>query len=74
MIFKSSILFFSVCLSHFLMAQNNDLLTEIDTAKAAEVYQPSFKALQIVTGQSTKMPAKKDFLIDIAHRFGDVSE
>ncbi|WP_234109294.1 DUF5777 family beta-barrel protein [Chryseobacterium sp. R2A-55] len=74
MIFKSSILFFSFCFGHFLTAQNNDLLKEIDTVKAAEIYQPSFKALQIVTGQSTKMPSRKEFYLDISHRFGDVSE
>lgn len=51
-----------------------DLLKEIDTATAAKQYEPSFKALQIVTGQSTKMAAKKEFYVDISHRFGDVSE
>jgi len=51
-----------------------DLLKEIDTAQSSEIYQPSFKALQIVTGQSTKMPAKKEWYLDISHRFGDVSD
>jgi len=51
-----------------------DLLKEIDTAKDSSSYEPSFKALQIVTGQSTKMAAKKEFYVDISHRFGDVSD
>lgn len=51
-----------------------DLLKEIDTTKTTEVYQPSFKALQIVTAQSTKLPAKKEFYLIISHRFGDISD
>ena len=58
----------------FFALSQEDLLSEIDTAASVEVYQPSFKALQIVTGQSTKMAAKKEFYVDISHRFGDVSE
>ena len=46
-----------------------DLLQEIDTAKVEKIYQPSFKALQIVTAQSTKLSAKNQFYIVIAHRF-----
>ncbi|WP_374445421.1 DUF5777 family beta-barrel protein [Epilithonimonas sp.] len=57
----------------FVFAQD-DLLKEIDTAKTAEPYTPSFKALQVVTAQSTKMPSKKEFYLDISHRFGDVSD
>lgn len=51
----------------------NDLLQEIDTAKVENIYQPSFKALQIVTSQSTKLSAKNEWYIVIAHRFGDIS-
>ncbi|MBH1960047.1 MAG: hypothetical protein I8H68_08035 [Flavobacteriia bacterium] len=58
----------------FAAFSQEDLLKEIDTVASAEIYQPSFKALQIVTGQSTKMPAKKEFYVDISHRFGDVSD
>ncbi|MDP9956778.1 DUF5777 family beta-barrel protein [Epilithonimonas hungarica] len=52
----------------------DDLLKEIDTVKAEEPYSPSFKALQVVTAQSTKLPSKKEFYLDISHRFGDVSD
>ncbi len=58
----------------FLSYSQEDLLAEIDTATAQNEYQPSFKALQIVTGQSTKIAAKKEFYVDISHRFGAVSE
>ncbi len=51
-----------------------DLLSSIDTAAVQNAPLPSFKALQIVTGQSTKMAAKKEFYVDISHRFGSVSE
>ena len=50
-----------------------DLLQEIDTAKVENIYQTSFKALQIVTAQSTKLSSKNQFYIIIAHRFGDLS-
>lgn len=53
-----------------------DLLKDIDTiqTKNTDSSQPAFKALQIVTGQSTKLPAKKEWYIVVAHRFGDVSK
>ncbi|WP_073291463.1 DUF5777 family beta-barrel protein [Chryseobacterium polytrichastri] len=53
-----------------------DLLKEIDTVqskKSVEISPPAFKALQIVTGQSTKLVSKNEWYIVIAHRFGDVS-
>ncbi len=61
--------------SVFSFAQE-DLLKDIDTVqtKNTDVSQPAFKALQIVTGQSTKLPAKNEWYIVVAHRFGDVSK
>jgi hypothetical protein len=61
--------------SVFSFAQE-DLLKDIDTiqTKNTEISQPAFKALQIVTGQSTKLPAKNEWYIVVAHRFGDVSK
>jgi hypothetical protein len=51
-----------------------DLLKDIDTIKTnTEISQPAFKALQVVTGQSTKLPSKNEWYIVVAHRFGDVS-
>lgn len=57
---------------HLISAQE-DLLKDIDTIQNSEISPPAFKALQIVTAQSTKMVAKKDWYILVAHRFGDVS-
>lgn len=66
-------LFLSVFLSGFTFAQE-DLLKDIDTiSTTTDTSQPAFKALQIVTGQSTKLAAKKEWYIVVAHRFGDIS-
>lgn len=68
-----ALLFLSVLTSGFAFSQE-DLLKDIDTIKTnTEISQPAFKALQIVTGQSTKLTAKKEWYVVIAHRFGDVS-
>ncbi|WP_060868741.1 DUF5777 family beta-barrel protein [Chryseobacterium indologenes] len=66
-------LFLSVFLSGFTFAQE-DLLKDIDTiSTTTDTSQPAFKTLQIVTGQSTKLAAKKEWYIVVAHRFGDIS-
>ncbi|WP_312765357.1 DUF5777 family beta-barrel protein [Epilithonimonas sp.] len=65
--------FISLFILVFYYAQD-DLLKEIDTVKTETPYSPSFKALQVVTAQSTKLPARKEFYLDISHRFGDVSD
>ncbi|MDN3691230.1 DUF5777 family beta-barrel protein [Chryseobacterium tructae] len=68
-----ALLFLSVFSSVFAFAQE-DLLKDIDTIKSnTDTSQPAFKALQIVTGQSTKLAAKKEWYMVVAHRFGDVS-
>lgn len=69
-----TLLFLSVFTSGLAFAQD-DLLKDIDTVQTdnAEISQPAFKALQIVTGQSTKLTSKKEWYIVVAHRFGDVS-
>lgn len=68
-----TLLFLSVLSSVFAFGQE-DLLKDIDTIKTdTETSQPAFKALQIVTGQSTKLAAKKEWYIIVAHRFGDIS-
>jgi hypothetical protein len=55
-----TLLFLSVFSSVFAFAQE-DLLKDIDTIQTnSEISQPAFKALQIVTGQSTKLAAKKN--------------
>ncbi|MDN5396676.1 MAG: DUF5777 family beta-barrel protein [Chryseobacterium sp.] len=68
-----ALLFLSVLASGLVSAQE-DLLKDIDTLKTTtEISQPAFKALQIVTGQSTKLSAKNEWYIVVAHRFGDIS-
>jgi len=53
----------SVLISGFTFAQE-DLLKDIDTIKTknTDTSQPAFKALQIVTGQSTKLPYRLAFI------------
>ncbi|MFL9835042.1 DUF5777 family beta-barrel protein [Chryseobacterium terrae] len=70
-----TLLFLSMLASGFAFAQE-DLLKDIDTiqTKNTENSPPAFKALQIVTGQSTKLSAKNEWYIVVAHRFGDVSK
>jgi len=49
------------------------LLAELDSAQTEETYAvASFKGLQIVSLQSTKVPAKKEFYMVVSHRFGTV--
>lgn len=68
-----ALLFLSV-FSSFLAYSQEDLLKDIDTVSTKNsTSPPAFKALQIVTGQSTKLTAKKEWYIVVAHRFGDVS-
>lgn len=58
----------------FIHAQD-DLLAELDTVKATENYATAaFKGLQIVTLQTTKLPAKKEFYFVVSHRFGSVKD
>ncbi len=55
-----------------LFAQE-DLLDEIDTDSTNNSYaEATFKALKIVNFESTKLVAKKDFTLVVAHRFGSI--
>ncbi|MBW7675855.1 DUF5777 family beta-barrel protein [Chryseobacterium chendengshani] len=69
-----TLLFLSMFSSIFAFSQE-DLLKDIDTIQTntSNTSPPAFKALQIVTGQSTKLTAKNEWYIVVAHRFGDVS-
>jgi len=68
-----TLLFLSLFFSVHAFAQE-DLLKDIDTVSTANTTSPpAFKALQIVTGQSTKLTAKNEWYFVVAHRFGDVS-
>lgn len=67
-------LLFVSLISSVLVYSQEDLLKDIDTVSTANASSPpAFKALQIVTGQSTKLTAKNEWYVVIAHRFGDVS-
>ncbi|MEI7489377.1 MAG: DUF5777 family beta-barrel protein [Chryseobacterium sp.] len=68
-----TLLFLSM-LSSSLAFSQEDLLKDIDTIQTnTETSQPAFKALQIVTAQSTKLTAKNEWYMVVAHRFGDIS-
>ncbi|WP_422106862.1 DUF5777 family beta-barrel protein [Winogradskyella sp.] len=60
-----------VCL--ILSAQEDDLLSEIDTDSVGEQYATAaFKGLKIVNFESTKLVAKKELTLIVAHRFGSI--
>ncbi|TYA57310.1 DUF5777 family beta-barrel protein [Formosa maritima] len=60
------------CLPLSFFAQE-DLLNEIDTDTLNNSYtEAAFKALKIVNFESTKLVAKKDFTLVVAHRFGSI--
>lgn len=48
--------------------------TVVDTAVTESYYAPAFKGLQIVTLQTTKMPAAGEFYFVVSHRFGSVKD
>lgn len=63
-----------VCLFLATMAYSqNDLLQSLDSTQVEDTHSTAtFKALQLVTLQTTKMPAKKEFYFVVSHRFGSV--
>lgn len=68
------VLFFLCLFTTSFMYSQDDLLKDIDTITTdTDASQPAFKALQIVTSQSTKLTAKNDWYMVVAHRFGDIS-
>jgi hypothetical protein len=58
----------------FLSFAQNDLLSEIDTTLGKQTVTSAFKALKIVNLESTKLAAKGDLYLIIAHRFGSVKD
>lgn len=53
----------------------DDLLNSLDADQKEENYTTAtFKALQLVTLQTTKMAAKKEFYFVVSHRFGTVKD
>ena len=57
----------------FLVFSQDDLLSEIDTDTIrAEYAIAAFKGLKIVNFESTKLVAKKELTLIVAHRFGSI--
>ena len=51
----------------------DDLLSELDSTQVEDTYATAaFKGLQLVTLQTTKMPAAKEWYMVVSHRFGSV--
>lgn len=65
-----------ICLFLATMAYSqDDLLKDLDSTQVEESYSTAtFKALQLVTLQTTKMAAKKEFYFVVSHRFGTVKD
>jgi hypothetical protein len=65
-----------ICLFLATMAYSqDDLLKDLDSTQVEENYSTAtFKALQLVTLQTTKMAAKKEFYFVVSHRFGSVKD
>lgn len=58
-----------------LAYSQDDLLKSLDSTQIEDSYSTAtFKALQLVTLQTTKMPAKKEFYFVVSHRFGSVKD
>jgi len=66
----------TICLFLATMSYSQDeLLNSLDSTQVDENYSnATFKALQLVTLQTTKMPAKKEFYFVVSHRFGTVKD
>ena len=57
----------------FLSAQEDDLLSEIDTDSVVDNYATAaFKGLKIVNFESTKLVAKQEMTLIVSHRFGSI--
>jgi len=70
---KKLLLAASLLFTVFAHAQEDDLLSQLDSTQVQDTYATAtFKGLQIVTLQSTKLPAAKEFYFVVSHRFGTV--
>lgn len=57
----------------FFAHAQDDLLSELDSTQVQDTYaSAAFKGLQVVTLQTTKMPAAKEWYVVVSHRFGTV--
>ncbi|MWB93285.1 hypothetical protein GON26_02845 [Flavobacterium sp. GA093] len=66
----------TICLFWATMTYSqDDLLKDLDSTQVEESYAgATFKALQLVTLQTTKMAAKNEFYFVVSHRFGTVKD
>lgn len=70
---KYSILLFTVFCCFFINAQDDDLLSEIDTDSVFDNYATAaFKGLKIVNFESTKLVAHNELTFIVSHRFGSI--
>lgn len=71
-----NIFFLFICLlSGFMANAQEDLLSSLDSTQVEDTNVTAvFKGLQIITLQSTKLAAKKEFYFVVAHRFGTVKD
>ena len=58
----------------FLSWAQDDLLKDIDSVATKQKVESAFKALKIVNIESTKLAAKGDLYLIIAHRFGSIED
>lgn len=67
-------LWFLLCvLTVSVLSAQEDLLDEIDSDSVGNNYTTAaFKGLKIVNFESTKLVAKKEFTLVVAHRFGSI--
>lgn len=64
-----------LCFTGITAYAQDDLLTGLDSTWVEPNYATAtFKGLQIVTLQSTKIPAAKEFYFVVSHRFGSVKD
>lgn len=68
---KFLLLFFVLPITAF---SQEDLLAEIDSVPATERVEAAFKGIKIVNLESTKLAAKGDLYLVVAHRFGSVED
>ncbi len=67
-------LVFLILLLPFLSFSQDDLLKDIDSTVTKQKVELAFKGLKIVNIESTKLAAKGDLYLIIAHRFGSVED
>ena len=58
----------------FLSMAQDDLLKDIDSVSTNQKVESAFKGLKIVNIESTKLAAKGDLYLVVAHRFGSIKD